>query len=71
MKVANYLERIADVSIYPIIALSMFLLVFVLMCIWAFGATKGYIRTMENLPLGIEPEITTTTQPSNNEPSKF
>lgn len=69
MKVANYLERIADVSIYPIIALSMFFLVFVLMSIWAFGATKGYISNMENLPLGTEPEITPNTQPNNHEAS--
>lgn len=71
MKVKNYLEQIADVSIYPVAALTIFFLVFVLISIWAFGATKNYINTMENLPLGTEPEITPTPQTSHHEPSKF
>jgi|GEM_PF-256448 len=61
MKVAHYLERIGGVSIYPIIALAIFLLVFTLLSIWAFGASKQYIATMENMPLGTEPETTHPT----------
>lgn len=67
MKVKNYLEQISDVSIYPVVALTIFFIVFVLITVYAFGATKKYVQTMENLPLGTEPEINPTSQPSKHD----
>lgn len=51
MKFVHYLERITGVSIYPLISLMMFFILFLLLTIWAIKARKSYITTMKNIPL--------------------
>jgi cbb3-type cytochrome oxidase subunit 3 len=47
----NILEHISGVEIYPIIALFIFILCFLLIVLWAFTLNKNYIKKMENIPL--------------------
>jgi cbb3-type cytochrome oxidase subunit 3 len=51
MKFTTYLEKIIDVSIYPIISLLMFLSFFVIVTLWVLKTDKKTIEHMENLPL--------------------
>jgi hypothetical protein len=51
MKFTTYLENIADVSIYPIISLLMFVSFFVIVTLWVIKSDKKTIEHMENLPL--------------------
>lgn len=51
MKFTTYLEKITDVSIYPIISLLMFVSFFVIVTIWVLKSDKKTIEHMENLPL--------------------
>lgn len=51
MKFTNYLERITDVSIYPVISLLMFVSFFAIVTLWVIRTDKKTIKHMENLPL--------------------
>lgn len=51
MKFTTYLEKITDVSIYPIISLLMFVSFFVIVTLWVIKSDKKTIEHMENLPL--------------------
>lgn len=51
MKFINYLEKIAGVSIYPIISLILFTVVFILVVIYAMRTSDETVKEMENLPL--------------------
>jgi cbb3-type cytochrome oxidase subunit 3 len=45
------LQSIAGIEIYPVIALIMFFLFFLLILGWIFTLNKKYISRMENIPL--------------------
>lgn len=51
MKFINYLEKIGGVSIYPIISLVLFTIIFAVVVIYAFRTSNETISEMENLPL--------------------
>lgn len=51
MKFINYLEKITNVSIYPIISLVMFVTFFVIVTLWVLRFDKDTIKHLENLPL--------------------
>lgn len=51
MKFTNYLEKIAGVSIYPIISLVLFVTFFTLVSIWIFKMDKKELERVERLPL--------------------
>ena len=51
MKPQQYLERIAGVSMYPIITLIVFLLFFSILAIWVLRARKQTYESMGQLPL--------------------
>jgi cbb3-type cytochrome oxidase subunit 3 len=57
---SDNLETIEGVSIYPIIGLILFFLIFIGIVIWALKADKKYIKKMENIPLDNE-------EPTNTE----
>ncbi|HMQ79940.1 MAG TPA: hypothetical protein PKE39_08660 [Ignavibacteria bacterium] len=45
------LQSISGIEIYPVIALIMFFLFFLLILGWIFTLNKKYISRMENIPL--------------------
>ncbi|HWA06851.1 MAG TPA: cbb3-type cytochrome c oxidase subunit 3 [Ignavibacteria bacterium] len=45
------LQSITGIEIYPVIALIMFFLFFLLIVGWIFTLNKKYISRMENIPL--------------------
>ena len=51
MKFSNYLTSIENVSIYPVITLILFVVVFVGAIFWIFTRDKEYISKLENIPL--------------------
>ncbi len=51
MKFSTYLEKIAGVSIYPVISLLMFVVFFALVTYWMYSIDKNEISRIENLPL--------------------
>jgi cbb3-type cytochrome oxidase subunit 3 len=51
MKFTYYLEKIAGVSVYPIISLLMFVAFFIIVTLWVFKTDKRTIEHIENLPL--------------------
>ncbi len=51
MKFINYLESITGVSIYPMIALILFTVVFVAVVIFTFTASKESIKEQGEIPL--------------------
>lgn len=51
MNFSTYLEKIAGVSIYPVISLSLFVAFFVIVTIRVYRISKKEISRMENLPL--------------------
>lgn len=54
MKFTTYLEKIADVSIYPVFSLLLFVAFFVLVTLWVLRTDRQTIRHIENLPLDQE-----------------
>jgi len=54
MKFSYYLEKIAGVSIYPMVSLVLFVCFFLLVTIWVMRTDKRTIERMENLPLDID-----------------
>ncbi len=58
MKIINqFIEYIDGISIYPIIALVIFLSIFVLTTIWTLSLKKGDVEKMKEIPFN-ENEIT-------------
>ncbi len=51
MKFSNYLGSIENVSIYPIITIILFMLVFFGAVLWIVTRDKEYVSEMENVPL--------------------
>ena len=51
MKFSNYLGSIENVSIYPIITIILFMLVFFGAVLWIGTRDKEYVSEMENVPL--------------------
>ena len=51
MKFSNYLTSIENVSIYPIITIILFMLVFIGAVLWIVTRDKEYISEMESIPL--------------------
>jgi len=49
--VMNTLSEIHGVQIYPIIALLIFFIFFMVMAYFVFNLDKGYISDMKNMPL--------------------
>jgi hypothetical protein len=47
----QYLQSIEFVTLYPIVALLLFLSVFIGAVVWALRADQEYISRMEELPL--------------------
>lgn len=51
MKFINYLKSIEGVSIYPLITLLLFVLIFVLATILVFSKDKSTIQHIKEIPL--------------------
>lgn len=51
MKFTYYLEKIAGVSVYPIISLLLFVAFFVIVTLWVFKTDQRTIEHIEKLPL--------------------
>jgi cytochrome c oxidase cbb3-type subunit 3 len=51
MKFSTYLEKIAGVSIYPVVSLVMFVAFFAIVTFWIYSIDKNEIERIENLPL--------------------
>ncbi|GHA23988.1 hypothetical protein GCM10007103_01500 [Salinimicrobium marinum] len=54
--VKGHMESIAGIEVYPIISLLIFFIFFVLLFWWVFTAKKDYLKSMEEIPLELEPE---------------
>jgi cytochrome c oxidase cbb3-type subunit 3 len=50
----HYFELIENVSIWPVVSLSIFFGFFLLLILWLFKVDKNYINKMKNLPLDEE-----------------
>ncbi|MBU2492057.1 MAG: cbb3-type cytochrome c oxidase subunit 3 [Bacteroidetes bacterium] len=62
---SNYLSSIKDVSIFPIIGIIIFFLVFIFVIIKIIRADKKYLTKMENLPLEDDNELKTNSENKN------
>ena len=51
----HYFELIDNVSVWPIVSLSIFFGFFVFLILWLIRVDKGYIKKMKNLPLNDNP----------------
>jgi cytochrome c oxidase cbb3-type subunit 3 len=51
MKFRTYLEQIANVDIYPMVSLFMFLLFFILVALFVMKMSKGHTEKMALLPI--------------------
>lgn len=51
MKFKYYLSSIAEVDIYPLIGLLLFVPMFIIIGIWVFKADKNYFNKVSELPL--------------------
>jgi cytochrome c oxidase cbb3-type subunit IV len=51
MKFVHYLEKIAGVSIFPVMSFVLFGLFFLVMLVWVFKADKKTISDMSRIPL--------------------
>lgn len=47
-------QHIPNVSIFPVISLSIFFLFFVGLLIWVFRADKNFVQKMKNIPIDNE-----------------
>jgi cytochrome c oxidase cbb3-type subunit IV len=47
----HYFEQIEGIEVFPLIALFIFVLFFILLLVWVFNAKKSYISSMSILPL--------------------
>jgi cytochrome c oxidase cbb3-type subunit IV len=48
--IQHYLESIENIDIFAIVAMIIFLIMFIAVVIWIFRIDKKYINKMENLP---------------------
>lgn len=55
--ISENLSNIEGVSIFPVIALILFVLIFAGAIIWVFRLDKKYIKQMEKIPLDSNNEI--------------
>ena len=55
--VAQALEQIAGVEIFPIISLLIFFVFFIIVGYMVFTADKNYIEEMKNMPLDKEEDL--------------
>ena len=62
---SNNLSTIEDVSIFPIIGLVIFFLIFVFVIIRVLKTDKKYINKMENLPLEDENKLSINSEKKN------
>lgn len=62
--ISDILSTTEGVSIYAIIALILFVLLFLGVIVWTFKADKNYITKMKNLPLN--GENNSINNPENN-----
>ena len=62
---SDNLGTIEGVSVFPIIGLILFFLIFIGVVIWAFKADKNYIKKMENIPFDNSNEVLTNTENKN------
>jgi len=62
---SNNLSTIEDVSIFPIIGLVIFFLIFVFVIIRVLKTDKKYINKMENLPLEEENKLSINSEKKN------
>jgi len=56
MKFSTYLVKITDVSVYPLISLSIFVVFFFLVLYWMYSIDKKEIKRIENLPFDEHPK---------------
>ena len=49
--IRHVLENIAGIAPYPVVALVLFLAVFLGALLWALGLSREYVRKMKTLPL--------------------
>lgn len=61
----HYFEQIDGIEVFPLIALFIFVMFFVLLLVWVFKVKKGYINTMSNLPLEVDDELYTRNAGGN------
>lgn len=54
MKFTYYLEKIAGISVYPVVSLLMFVSFFAIVTLWVLRMDKGTVKHIENLPLDNE-----------------
>ena len=62
---SEHLSSIDGVSIYPIISLILFFLVFAFAIVWVVKLDKKYINRMENLPLDSNSESENNSEIKN------
>ena len=63
--IKNVIEHLEKVDTYGVISIALFFPFFVGMLIWAFRLKKGYLSSMETLPL----EDGVINQPSADKPT--
>lgn len=51
MKFTYYLEKIAGISVYPLVSLLLFVSFFIIVTFWVLRTDKKTIEHIENLPL--------------------
>ncbi len=49
--IRNVLQSIANVDIYPVISLAIFMSMFAVLLVWFFKVSKSHLETMAALPL--------------------
>ncbi len=59
MKFIYYLQSIAGVGVFPMIGLTIFFTLFLVLVVWALRVNKEYINDMKNIPLE---KVNETTQ---------
>jgi len=57
----QFLENVTGLSIYPMLSLVIFMVVFLLVIVIAYTRSKGYYTNMRNLPIELEDESTPAT----------
>jgi hypothetical protein len=65
MKFSNYLGSIENVSIYPVITIILFMLVFIGAVLWIVTRDKEYISEMESVPLDKENNFLNNSENKN------
>ena len=63
--ISDLLSSAEGVSIYAVIALVSFILVFLGVVVWTFKADKNYLDKMKNLPLSSENKSNNNSENGN------